>query len=119
MFADQPDPSDWTGRPVHWTINTSNGQFRVDRTPTSSENGDVYSFLYDKRITIDEITDTFPFSDTAFDAIVPVAAELWSVDQHRDSRRSVYAGRSFIRALKLIKQTKERSHYGVRRIGNC
>jgi hypothetical protein len=116
MFADQPDPTEFLGAPNFWAINSTNGQFRLDRTPQSEQNGDVYSFLYEKRLLIDEATDTFPFSDTVFDALLPVIAELWSVDQDADSRRAAYAGTSFVRAIKMARQVRPRAAYGVRRV---
>jgi len=116
MFADQTDPTDYLGHPTFWAINTSNGKFRIDRTPQSEQNGDAYTFVYLKRLVIDEVGDTFPFSDTVFDALLPVVATLWSTDQDADGRGSAYGSRSFARAVKLAQQVSPRSHYGVQRI---
>jgi len=115
MFADQPDPSDFTGQPRAWAINTSNGTLRLDTTPTSDQNGDVYSYLYDKRISLTATTDTFPVSDTVVDSLVPVVSELWHIDMAKTARDPVSANAGFKRALLLARKTKARTRYGVRR----
>lgn len=80
MFADQNIPSNYEGRPNHWCINPTNGDLRFDRTPTSDENGDVYTYLYETRLVYDEATDNFPFSDTVAEELVPAVVQHWRMD---------------------------------------
>jgi hypothetical protein len=45
-----------------------------------------------------------------------VIANAWSTDRNADARAAGYSGASFIRALKVARQSKARSHYGVRSV---
>lgn len=113
MYVAQPDPSDFTGQPSHYAINPTNNKFRMDRTPTSTENGDAYTFLYDKRIEVADAGDSLPFSDTVADGLLPVAVELFRASTMGTSRDVGSAVMGFIRATKLASQTKPRAAYGV------
>lgn len=108
MFADQPDPSDFTGRPQFWAINEANDTIRVDSTPTSDENGDVYSFLYDKTITLSTTTDTFPFTDTVVVALTPVVAEIFMIKEENPT----ISRPSFLRALRIASQKNADKEWG-------
>jgi hypothetical protein len=77
MRAVQIIPANFTGMPLYACINPSNGKIRLDTAPTSSENGKVYNYGYDKRVALTLAADTFPFSDTVVDALELPATELW------------------------------------------
>lgn len=109
LYADQPDPSDFSGRPTHWVLDKTQNSFKVDATPTADENGDAYTFLYDKEIVLDDTTDTFPFSDTVVRALVPVVADLMRIDD----KEARLASPSFRRALKYVNQSNASKEYGV------
>jgi hypothetical protein len=115
MFADQLNPDDYTGPPGAFAINKSNDKIRVDANPDTTNVGDVFTFLYDKRVTITAITDTFPFNDQVADALIAGIAEVWRVIIDRDTRESAYASLGFRRAIRLLRQTKPAVRYGVRR----
>lgn len=112
MYADQPNPAIFTGRPAFYAINKTNGKIRVDSTPTSSENGEIYTYLYDKRISLSSIGDVFPVSDTVVDAMIPVIVEVFRQDKDARARTPIYALTSFGRALSLASQNKARRKYG-------
>src|SRR3990167_3759238 len=109
MYADQPDPSVQSGRPNFYAINKANGKIRVDSTPTASENGEAYTYLYDKRLSLSTTTDTFPFSDTVVDAMLPVVTEVFRQDKNARAQTPIYALTSFGRCLSLMTQNKPRS----------
>ena len=75
----QLQPANWTGRPLFAAINPTNGKLRLDRIPTSDENGDVYVMLYDKSVNLAATTDTFPFSDDVVRALYGPVVAWWKM----------------------------------------
>lgn len=108
LFAAQPDPSDFTGQPRFWAIDLTADQFRIDTQPTASENGDIYTFLYDKTITLDDATDTFPFTDTVVNSLVPAVAEL----ANSNERPLILTTPSFLRAIGVATRSNPSVEYG-------
>jgi len=90
MRLDQRDSTDYSGRPRRWARNETNGKIRVDSTPTASENGDVYTYLYDKRINLTAITDTFPFSDDVVDALQAAVSQTWQRERRGQFDEAAY-----------------------------
>lgn len=115
LFSDQPDPTDRTGQPRHFAFNPIVNEFRIDAMPTSSEAGDEYKFLYEKRISLTALTDRFPFSDTVVDGLVPVVAEITRLARDKRGRDPLSANAGFNRALATIMQKKKRTAYGTYR----
>src|SRR3990167_5391128 len=76
MLVDQPVASDWTGAPTAWAISPRNEQLRLDREPTSDENGQTYNLAYERRVELTSTmaSATMPFSDTVCWALIPAGA---------------------------------------------
>lgn len=117
MFNAQPDPSDYTGQPSRWAINLTNLKFRMDTTPTDSESGDVYTFLYEKRISLSLVTDIFPVSDTVVDSLTPLVAAISKLARNGAVTEEQWAAKSFKDAVRLQRKAKSRSGYGLRPVG--
>lgn len=83
MRKDQPQPGNYTGLPYFATINPATGMLRFERAATSVEAGRIYELFYDKRLSLALAADTFPFSDTVVDSLVPCWAEDWNRSQKR------------------------------------
>lgn len=83
MRVDQLQPANWTGLPYRACVNPTNDKLRMDRIPTSGENGKVYELYYDKRLSVTTAAATFPFSDTVYDVLVPVVAQYWRGNQDK------------------------------------
>lgn len=108
------DPEqDDTGLP-HWAaISPVDGELYLDRAPTSVENGRVYTYQYDKDLTMDAAADVMPFSDAVYNALIPAVAEIWK----RDRRKEVdgtYMNISIGRAARLLTQNQPRSDWSPR-----
>ena len=114
LRSDRKDASDYQGRPRAWVLNPTNGKLRLDATPTSSEAGEVYTYVYEKRLNLSATTDTFPFNDSVADALEPVAAQLWMKEKSGQFDTDIYMA-SMARAAGFLRGTKLRSHYGARR----
>ncbi len=114
LKADQIDPADFNGQPTSWVINPIRGVLEVNTNPQAGESGDVYKYLYDKRIALTATSDTFPFTDTVFDAIMPATAQLWKRDRRKEFDSAIF-NQSFNRGLAYLSQTQTKKRYGVRR----
>lgn len=110
MRTDQQIPADWLGLPYSAAINPTTGDLRLERTPTSTEAGTVYNMLYDKDLVMDAADDTFPFSDAAYRAIMPVVAASWERRKRNDFDREEYL-HQLSRALHFVNQINRRSHW--------
>lgn len=82
----------FTGLPLYAAIRASDNYLVLDRTPTATENGYVYNYQYDKDTGLSLATDTMPFNNAVFRAMVPVWTQTWE----RQKRTTDYD----IRALK-------------------
>lgn len=91
MREDQVQPTDFTGQPSYWAISPNNGKIRVDRDPTSTENGDVYTYAYSVRINLSATTDAFPFSDTVVDNMQSAVVERYNMNQRNKFNQVAYS----------------------------
>lgn len=98
------DPEqDDTGMPYYGAISPVNGELYLDRAPAASENGNIYTYQYDKDVSLSLAADTFPFRDVVFRAMIPAAAQLWNRDQKRDFDGAIFRV-SLGRALRYLSQ---------------
>lgn len=114
MRLDQLDPDDYEGRPNQWTINPTGGKLRVDSDPTSEENGDTYTYIYEKGSNLSAITDSFPFSDETIDALLDAAVQLFNRRKKKMFDGNAYQI-SISKAAAFASQTKTSTSWGVRR----
>lgn len=103
MRVAQPQPDNYQGVPRYACINPTNGKLRFDVTPQATEAGLIYELLYDKRLSLTAATDTFPFSDTVVDSLVPAWSELWKREQRNSFDKDIYM-LSFGRASRYLTQ---------------
>lgn len=103
MVNDQAFPANYTGLPSYGAIRETDGKFYLDMAPTATENGNVYTYRYDKDISLSTAANTFPFKDVVFRAMVPAVAELWKRDQ-RNSFDPDYFRLSIGRAARMLTQ---------------
>ncbi|HEY6019654.1 MAG TPA: hypothetical protein VIY48_07065 [Candidatus Paceibacterota bacterium] len=110
MRIDQLIPGNWTGLPYAAAINPTTGYLRMDRAPTSSENGFAYDLLYDKDLVMTTTTDTFPFSDATYRAVLPVVTEAWERRKRNDFDLEEHR-KQLSRALSYSNKALRRSHW--------
>lgn len=113
MLSDQNFATQWTGEPQAWALSPVGNAIRLDREPTSDQNGDTYNYLYEKRITFTSTmaTETLPFSDTVADALVPVVAEGWNRVYKKEFDVGIFSI-SIRRAVEHLTQNQRRKRYG-------
>ncbi len=110
MFADQAYPANYTGLPTSAAIRPSDGLLYMDRIPTSDENGNVYTYMYDKDVSLSVAADTVPFSDAVTRALIPAMAERWKRARNRGYSESTYNKAMGIAAT-LVRQKQQNSSY--------
>lgn len=110
MRIDQFIPGDWAGLPYSATINPTTGKLRMERAPTSAENGNAYDLLYDKDLVMDAASDTFPFSDATYRAMLPVVTEAWERRKRNDFDLEEHR-KQLSRALLFSNKTNRRTHW--------
>lgn len=93
LINSQPQPSQYTGVPTYGAISPVDGELYLDRIPTSAENGKVYAYEYDKAITVSSASDTFPFSDSAWQPFMDAVKELWKRDNNLQFDAALYQTR--------------------------
>lgn len=106
----QAQPANYTGIPSYGAIRPTDGLLYLDRIPTSAENGRAYEYEYDKAITVSGASDTFPFSDTAWQAFMDAVKELWKRDNNLQFDAALYQQRMG-NLSSLITQKQFRTSY--------
>lgn len=116
LLADRPVATDYIGDPQHWALDPVSGNMTFDTFANDGNAGNVYNALYHKRLflTSTMATETFPFSDTVVDALVPVVAEGWQRVFKKEFDSGLFRS-SMTRAIKTTTRTTNRSRYGPRR----
>jgi hypothetical protein len=108
------DPEqDDTGLP-HWAaIRPTDGQLFLDRAPGTEENGNIYTYQYDKSLLMSAAADTVPFTDTCFAMMVPVWAQLWKREMRNEFDAGLYK-ESLGTAGRLLTRGQMRSSWSPR-----
>lgn len=94
-------PSNHTGIPYYGAIRPTDGKLYLDSLPTSDETGLVYKYRFDKDTGMNSASDTVPFNDAVFRAMVPAVAEIWKRNQQQSFDPEMYQ-MSLGRASRLL-----------------
>jgi len=110
IFRDQPQPANHTGQASFAAIRPIDGLLYLNAIPTSQEDGDIYTYQYDKDITLSLAADTYPFADAVFETLISATAELVS----RYKKRSFDSGeynKALGLAVGLMTQGQQRTSW--------
>lgn len=103
----------WTGLPQFGVISPITGKLRVDRAPTSVENGRVYTYEYEKDLALSLATDNVPFGNACFRAMVPAWVQLYNRGMRNEMDQALYSA-SLGRASRLVTEIQQRTTYSPR-----
>jgi len=106
MRIDQLIPANFTGRPIWAAINPTNGKLRMNTVVDSDDDGEVYQILYDKRLSFTAAADTFPFSDSVVDSLVPAAAQVYDRNEKSKFDDALFRS-SFGRAARFLSKRQQ------------
>lgn len=102
-----------TGLPVAAAIRPTDGKLHLDRAPTSAEAGRTYTYQYDADQAMSAYTDTVPFGDAVFRAMVPAWVELYKREQRNEFDADMFKV-SIGRAAQLLTEKQQRTDYSPR-----
>jgi len=114
MRRAQRQPGNWTGRPTHAAVSPEDGELYMNRIPQSDDNGLVFTYHYEKDVSMSAATDTFPCTDPAYRAVVQAASEEWKRLRRRDYDEKAYRD-GLARAARLMRQVPMSETWGPRR----
>jgi hypothetical protein len=98
-----PDESN-TGTPMWSVIKPTDGTLYIYPTPGASEDGAIYTYQYDKDLELVAFTDTVPFNNFVFRAMLPAWYEIWKRERRSDFDQALFKasiGRAARRLLKV------------------
>lgn len=116
LMADQPGfASIWQGIPIWWALSPANSTIRLDREPTSLENGFTCNYLYNKRMNRSSTmaTETMPFSDTTTEALYPAITQHWERVFKKEYDEQEFR-KNISQGLEFMTFTQARQRYGPR-----
>ena len=116
MLSDQMLPTLFLGDPLQWAISPVDGlMVRIDRNPTSIQNGQTYNALYEKRValTATMATATMSFSDSVVDNLVPVVGEFAHRQLNSEFDPALFRT-SLARAVSFVTKNQPKLRYGQR-----
>ncbi len=103
----------YTGLSNWAMISPITGSLRLDKAPDSTVNGHIYFYEYEKNLELINSTDTVPFNNEVFRAMVPAWAMLYSRDMREKFDQSLYH-LSMGRAARALTETPARDNYSPR-----
>lgn len=101
---------DDTGTPHYGAINPEDGTLTLDRAPDANVAGRTYYYQYEKDLELGVTTDTVPFSDAVYRAMVPVWAQLWRRELQKEFDPAIL-NLHMGRASRFLTQAMPRSTY--------
>lgn len=107
--AEQDD----TGLPHLAAIRPTDGKLHLDRAPTSLEAGRIYTYQYDKDLELSILTDTVPFENAVFRAMVPAWVQIWKRELRNEFDGDLFKF-SIGRAARLMTKGQSRSDWSPR-----
>jgi hypothetical protein len=114
LKRDQLVPANESGQPYFGAIRPTDGLLYLDKLPTATENGQVYTYNYDKDISLSAAADVFPFSDAVYRAMVAATAQYWQRDWQRDWDNDIFQT-NLGRAARLLTQQQQHTNWLPRR----
>ncbi len=116
MLVDQPVATDYIGDPNRYAISPVTGDIRLDREPNAEIAGNTYNALIEtvQALTSTMATETFLWTDTVTNALVPVVAETWTRTMKKEFDAEQFR-RSLTRAASHARKNQRRTRWGIRR----
>jgi hypothetical protein len=103
----------YTGLPIWGVISPITGLLRVDRAPDAQSNGKTYFYEYERNLALAVVTDTVPFNDATFRAMVPCWVQLYKREMRNEFDQALFQ-QSIGRASRFVTEEKMREHYSPR-----
>ncbi len=103
------DPQqNYTGQPLWAAISPITGKLRVDRACDAPDNGRVYTYEYEKNVTLVNASDAIPFNDETFRAMVPAWVQLYKREMRNEFDQALWQ-QSIGRASRMAREDLPRT----------
>lgn len=102
-----------TGLPLFSAIRPTDGKLHLDRAPTAADAGRIYTYQYDADQAMSAYTDTVPFGDAVFRAMVPAWVQLWKRENRNEFDQDLFRT-NIGRAAQLLSEKQQRTDYSPR-----
>lgn len=110
----QLDPEqDDTGLAWWAIISPVNGQLFLNVAPTASDAGRIYTYQYEKDLALSLATDTVPFNNKVFRAMVPAWVQLYKREMRNEFDGDLYK-MNIGRAARNLTEIEPRQSYSPR-----
>lgn len=109
LLALDPEQDD-TGLPLWGVIRPTDSKLFLNVAPTSAENGNTYTYQYDKDLELSASSDTVPFNNVVYRAVIPAAFQAWKRERRGEFDQGLFKAH-IGRASRLLTQVNQRSHY--------
>lgn len=108
------DPEvDDTGLPIWGVIRPTDGALYLYPTPTSADNGRVYTYQYDQDTELTAAASTVPFNNAVYRAFVPAAFQIWKRERRGEFDAAIFKAH-LGRAMRLLPQVPGKDNYNPR-----
>lgn len=112
MLELDPEQDD-TGLPWWAIISPVTGQLYMNVIPTSAEAGHVYTYQYTKDLSVVNASDTMPFDNAVFRAMVPAWVQLYKREIRNEFDAELYK-MGMGRAARFLTEIDPRTSYSPR-----
>lgn len=112
ILALDPEADD-TGIPMWGVIRPTDGALYVYPTPTSAENGNVYTYQYDQDTELTAAASTVPFNNFVYRAFLPAAFQLWKRERRGEFDAALFKDH-LGRAIRRLSRTGSEDDYNPR-----
>lgn len=112
MLLLDPEQDD-TGLPWWGIISPVNSQLFMNVSPEAADNGKVYTYQYEKDLSMATATDTVPFNNATFRAMVPAWTQLYKREMRNEFDMALYA-MNIGRAARFLTEIEQRRTYSPR-----
>ncbi len=102
-----------TGLPIWAVIRPTDGALYVFPTPTSADNGKVYTYQYDQDTELTAAASTVPFNNFVYRAFIPAAFQLWKRERRGEFDTQLFKVH-LGRALRRMPQVGASDNYNPR-----
>lgn len=102
-----------TGQPMYAAISPINGKLRVEVAPSSSVNGRIYTYEYEKDLVLANASDAVPFGNVVFRSMVPAWVQLYKREMQGEFDQPLYAS-GIGRASRYMSELEPRPSYSSR-----
>lgn len=102
LYKHQSQPANYTGLPTQGAINPTNGQLYLDRIPQASDAGKVYNYNFTNDVAMSASTDTTPYDNPVFRALLPAVVEMWKQSMNNGRYDPRMLATHFGRAANLV-----------------